>query len=258
MDRILFDHIAIGMLRMAEAPAVLVGALGGVPDAGRAAGGVFRWGTWAFAGGGSIEIIEPLGDDGFLHRFLATRGPGIHHVTFKVPSLDEVCDRARARGYGIVGYDASDPDWKEAFLHPKEALGIVVQLAEARPAEAAGPGGRQRWKAPPGPPAPPPPVTIVGLRMRAASRARAQAQWGAILQGECRDGPAGELICRWPPSPMRIAVDVDLGAEEGPVAIEYAADRPVSLPPGASPVLGTALVRVPVPPIDTPVDRLLS
>jgi hypothetical protein len=57
---------------------------------------------------------------------------------------------------------------------------------------------------------------------------------------------------------MRIAVDVDLGAEEGPVAIEYAADRPVSLPPGASPVLGTALVRVPVPPIDTPVDRLLS
>jgi Glyoxalase/Bleomycin resistance protein/Dioxygenase superfamily len=109
-DRILLDHIAIGMGRMADGPAVLVGALGGVPAAGRSAGGVFGWGTWAFAGGGSIEIIEPLGDDGFLHRFLSSRGPGVHHVTFNVPSLDEVCERACARGYDIVGFDASDPD----------------------------------------------------------------------------------------------------------------------------------------------------
>jgi hypothetical protein len=126
-----------------------------------------------------------------------------------------------------------------------------VQVAEARLDAAAGSKGRQRWEAPPGPPDPPPPVTIVGLRMRAASRARTHAQWGAILQGECREGRAGELIYHWPPSPMRIAVDVDPGAEEGPVAIEYAADRPVRLPSGTSLALGTAFARVPVPPATT-------
>jgi methylmalonyl-CoA/ethylmalonyl-CoA epimerase len=243
MDRILFDHIAIGMERMADGPAVLVEALGGLPDTG-GDGGVFRWGTWAFAGGGSIEIIEPLGAESFLHRFLASRGPGIHHVTFTVPSLDEVCDRARAGGYAIVGYDASDPAWREAFLHPKEALGIVVQLAEPRSAETIPPAAHRPWPPPPGRAVPADPVTILGLRMRASSRVRAQAQWGTILQGEGREGPAGELVYRWPPSPMRIAVDIDPASEEGPVAIEYAADRPVALPPGAHPALRRAFRRV--------------
>ena len=100
--------------------------------------------------------------DAFLHRFLAQRGPGIHHVTFTVPSLSEACDRARAHGYLIVGYDDSDPEWKEAFLRPKEALGIVVQFAEPGPR----PSGENapRWPPPPEPANPPPPVTMLGLR----------------------------------------------------------------------------------------------
>jgi len=100
--------------------------------------------------------------DAFLHRFLAQRGPGIHHVTFTVPSLSEACDRARAHGYLIVGYDDSDPEWKEAFLRPKEALGIVVQFAEPGPR----PSGENapRWPPPPGP-ANPPPTAAAGAFM---------------------------------------------------------------------------------------------
>src|SRR5262245_15845045 len=95
MDAIRFDHIAIGARRMSDAPAVLAGILGGTPAFGETAD-VFRWGLWTFEGGGGIEVIEPVGADGFLHRFLAQRGPGVHHVTFKVPSLAAVCDRAAA------------------------------------------------------------------------------------------------------------------------------------------------------------------
>src|SRR3989338_5435916 len=105
-----FDHIAIGVRALTDAAPVLAGVLGGVPDQGRPSGGV-RWGAWRCAGG-------------FLHRFLAQRGPGIHHVTFKVVSIEAACARARARGYEIVGRDDSDPCWKEAFLHPRPALGI--------------------------------------------------------------------------------------------------------------------------------------
>ena len=219
---------------MADAPAVLAGVLGGVPTDG-ASSGVFRWGVWRFEGGGDIEILEPRGDDGFLHRFLAARGPGIHHVTFRVPSLREACERAEARGYSVVGYDDSDPSWMEAFLHPREALGIVVQFAEER---VRLPEGSRRWQPPPGPADPPPPVRILGLRMRARSREAAQRQWEEILLGERAPGEAGTLIYRWAGSPMRLVVEIDPVGEEGPIAIEYTSAREIALPDGPHPVLG--------------------
>src|SRR5688572_28973624 len=222
MSGIELDHIAIAVARMADAPAVLVGALGGTPTGDGGPSGAYTWAHWRFAGGGRLEILEPLGAaDGFLHRYLATRGPGIHHVTFKVPSLAQACARAVAHGYRIVGHDDSDPEWAEAFLHPKEALGIVVQLAESR-----GTGGERRpFPAPPGPAAPPPPATVVGLLTRARSAERAETQWGRVLEGR-REDAGGRLVYRWPDSPMRVAVEVDPAAEEGPVAIELASARP--------------------------------
>jgi len=233
VDPILFDHIAFGMPKMADAAPFLAGELGGVPDIGRPSG-PYTWGTYRFEGGGSIEIIEPRGPSGFLHRFLAERGPGIHHVTFKVPSLDDVCARAEAAGYGIVGRDDSDAEWKEAFLHPKQALGIVVQFAQPGPAH----GTARPFTPPPGVPSPPPPVGLLGLRMRAQSRERAVTQWGTVLQGKMADGPRGSLVVRWPGSFMRLAVDIDPVQNEGPIAIELASPRRLALPEGPHPALG--------------------
>jgi methylmalonyl-CoA/ethylmalonyl-CoA epimerase len=240
MSAVRLDHVAIAVHRLADAVPVLVGRLGGVPDAG-APSEVFRWGTWRFAGGGRIEAIEPRGEDGFLHRFLARRGPGIHHVTFKVPSLRAACERAAAHGYRVVGYDDRHPHWKEAFLHPKEALGIVVQLAEAsgRPPRRAEP--------PPGLPDPPPPVTVVGLRMRARSAERARVQWGSLLEGAGGEED-GLLVYRWPESPLRLAVEVDPGAEEGPLCIEVTSPRALELGPGPQPGLGTVFTVLPARP----------
>jgi prolyl-tRNA editing enzyme YbaK/EbsC (Cys-tRNA(Pro) deacylase) len=178
MSEVRFDHIAIAARRMTDGPAVLVGALGGRPTGDGGPSGAYTWGHWGFTGGGRLEILEPLGDDGFLHRFLAARGPGVHHVTFVVPVLQQACDRAVALGYRIVGFDDSDPGWAEAFLHPKEALGIVVQIVESR-----APGGDRRvWPAPAGPPAPPPPVTMVGLRRHAVE----SDPPGIATGGRCR------------------------------------------------------------------------
>jgi methylmalonyl-CoA/ethylmalonyl-CoA epimerase len=233
--QIVFDHVALGLPRLDDALDFLVGTLGGRPASGGRGKG-FRFACWAYAGGGRIEVIEPAGDDGFLHRFLAQRGPGIHHVTFKVPSLRAACDRAEARGYAIVGYDDTEPGWKTAFLHPRQALGIVVQLAEAA-------GGERPWAVPPGPPAPPPPVTVLGLRLRARAADRARVQWVEILGAEAASGPEGALVFRWPGSPMRLAVEVAPEADEGPLCIEVATDRPLALPAGPHPRLGALFVQ---------------
>jgi methylmalonyl-CoA/ethylmalonyl-CoA epimerase len=220
MLSIRLDHIAIALPRIADAPSVLVAVLGGVPERIRPSG-VFRWASWTYAGGGRIEVLEPVGADGFVHRFLAGHGPGVHHVTFKVPDLDAVCRRAQHHGYDIVGRDESDPSWKEAFFHPKQALGIVVQLAETGgPSPAAGPRDL-----PPGLPDAPSSVRVVGLRMRVRSNERALTQWGDILQANVLDGSGGGLTFCWPDSPMRILVNVDPTAAEGPLAIELASER---------------------------------
>src|SRR3990172_2857658 len=239
-DRIVFDHIAVATERLANAPPILTGLLGGRPlfqmDSKN-----FRFGHWRFKDGGRIEILEPAGTDGFLHRFLAKHGPGIHHLTFKVPNLRLACDRAEAHGYAIVGYNDSDPRWQEAFLHPKEALGLVVQLAH-QAQEIKPPRLRQP---PSGAENTPPAVTILGLRTRARSLQRARTQWELILQGECVEQSQSKLIYRWLDSPMQIVVEIDPSKNEGPICIEFESDRLIALPLEQHSLLGNVFAQRP-------------
>jgi methylmalonyl-CoA/ethylmalonyl-CoA epimerase len=80
-----------------------------------------------------LEVLEPdrVDQNDFLRRFLDRQGPGPHHLTFKVDDLTSALAAAEAAGYHPVAVDRSDPDWQESFLHPKEALGIVIQVAES-------------------------------------------------------------------------------------------------------------------------------
>ena len=229
-----FDHIAFALPRITDAVPFLVGVLGGVPHSGARGGPEFRFGTWRYANGGKLEVIEPVGANGFVHRFLASRGAGIHHVTFKVPSLDEACERAQARGYDIVGYDDSYDDWKTAFLHPKQALGIVVQFAQT-----SGGSDPMDWTPPATAATPPPPVSVLGLRLRVSDPERARVQWEEILQGRGTSPAPGRLVYRWPDSPMVLTIDVDPSESEGPVAVELAADRRLDVLSGPVPALGT-------------------
>jgi hypothetical protein len=90
-------------------------------------------------------------------------------------------------------------------------------------------------------------VAVIGLRLRAHTRERADTQWSDVLGGERVSSDDNALVYRWPRSPMRITVDIDPIAAEGPIAIEFAADRDVEVPPGREPILGAVFTRVPRP-----------
>jgi methylmalonyl-CoA/ethylmalonyl-CoA epimerase len=215
-----FDHVAVAVPRAATAAAFLAGRLGAQPDSSGPGFG-FRWWQWLFRGGGRLEILEPNGpEDGFLHRFLAQRGgPAVHHVTFKVPVLADAVARARDHGYDVVGESDLDPSWKEAFLHPKTAQGVVVQLAETHPELEPESVPRYDFEGVPAVTAEP--ASFLGLRLSALSAERARLQWETTLGGEASEED-GVLVFRWPDSPLRIAVDVVPDTPPGPTSLEFA------------------------------------
>ena len=81
-----------------------------------------------------IEIMEPLGEDSFLHKFLRQRGPGVHHVTFEVEDILQAAAYMKEE-MGIELYRDvwSDGEWKQIFVHPKDAFGVLLQFFEWEP-----------------------------------------------------------------------------------------------------------------------------
>jgi len=234
------DHVAIGVASIDDASAFVEGTLGAEPHGGGPGAG-FRFFQWSFAGGARLELLEPAGPPGgFLHRFLERPGPGVHHVTFKVPSLAAAAERARARGYEIVGYDDTDPEWKECFLHPRQAQGLVVQLAEEGPPAA---GDEPRAEPPSRPADAPEPVRLRALRLSARDEKAARRQWEETLGGEARALGPTEIELAWPDSPLRIVVRIRPEADEGPLALEVATDR--DWPEAGREALGAHFVRRP-------------
>ncbi|MHB8330369.1 MAG: VOC family protein, partial [Acidimicrobiales bacterium] len=129
---IVLDHVAVAVERWAEAWPRYVVDLGGEWASGGLNVG-FGPAQLQFANGARVEILQPWQAEAnpFLRRFLDSHGRGPHHLTFKVPDIAAALERAEAAGFSPVGVDLSDSDWKEAFLHPRQATGVVVQLAQA-------------------------------------------------------------------------------------------------------------------------------
>jgi catechol 2,3-dioxygenase-like lactoylglutathione lyase family enzyme len=139
-----FDHVSIGTRVLADGWELFGGLLGGTWVYGGDSPG-FWWGQVQFRTGPKIELITPTGgpDAAFLERFLDRNGPGAHHLNFIVSDIEQTLRRIRALGIEPVQVRLDDPSWKEAFLRPRDAFGIVVQVAEQSgpPPELAAPAG---------------------------------------------------------------------------------------------------------------------
>jgi catechol 2,3-dioxygenase-like lactoylglutathione lyase family enzyme len=126
------DHIAVAADHAIDNFVRYRGDLGAAWVAGMYDPG-FYWGQVRFANGMTIELLEPadIEQDDFLRRFLDRNGPGPHHVTFKVDDIAAAIAAVTDGGYPPVRVNTANPSWKEAFLHPKQSHGIVLQLAES-------------------------------------------------------------------------------------------------------------------------------
>jgi methylmalonyl-CoA epimerase len=91
----------------------------------------------AFVGGreGRLELLAPTRDDSAVARFLAGRGPGMHHLCYRVPDLAAELRRYRDAGARLID-ETPRPGAAGhlvAFVHPKSTGGVLVELLEAVP-----------------------------------------------------------------------------------------------------------------------------
>src|SRR5512138_879379 len=80
------------------------------------------------AGDSLVELLEPAGDDTPIGKFIAKRGPGIHHICFAVPDLDATLQRCRSAGVRLIDeVPRIGAEGKRiAFIHPSSTSGILV------------------------------------------------------------------------------------------------------------------------------------
>jgi methylmalonyl-CoA epimerase len=81
-------------------------------------------------GDGRIELVTPLADDTPVGRFLASRGPGMHHVAFEVSDITRAIEDLSAAGAEVI-----DPEPRPglagrevAFVHPDSLHGVLAEV----------------------------------------------------------------------------------------------------------------------------------
>ena len=84
------------------------------------------------AGESLVELLEAARDDSPIGKFVAKRGPGIHHVCFAVDDLDDTLARCRTAGLRLIDeVPRLGAEGKRiAFLHPSATGGMLIELSE--------------------------------------------------------------------------------------------------------------------------------
>ena len=80
-----------------------------------------------------VQLLGALGPDTPVGRFLGKRGPGVHHVGYRVASVADALEHLRAEGIGLID-EAPRPGSRGttiAFVQPKDTGGVLVELVEA-------------------------------------------------------------------------------------------------------------------------------
>jgi methylmalonyl-CoA/ethylmalonyl-CoA epimerase len=121
-------HVGVAVTSITEALAFYRDVLGVEPRAPDAADGATVV-SLPF-GGPEVELLEPSSADSPIAKFIAKRGPGIHHICYEVDDLDAALARCREAGYRLVDEvpRSGAHGRRIAFVHPKATGGILLEL----------------------------------------------------------------------------------------------------------------------------------
>ena len=80
--------------------------------------------------GSEVELVQPTTEDSGIAKYLAKRGPGMHHVCLQVDDIESMMTQLRAKGVRLINEEprTAEDGKMYAFIHPESASGVLVEL----------------------------------------------------------------------------------------------------------------------------------
>ena len=128
------DHVSIAVADYEKAEKFFIEVLGASGGLGGTDNSInFYWQVYSLGDLTRIELIKPSGEPSFLDNFMAERGGGVHHITMETPDIRKFKEFLDEKGVPYFGFQEERAEWKELFIHPKHAFGVLIQVAEFPP-----------------------------------------------------------------------------------------------------------------------------
>jgi len=132
------DHISLAVRDQKKAEHFFRDILGAVTCVG--AMGTpqmnYFWQLFSLGDMSRLEIISPTGEESYLDGFLKTKEGGVHHITLQTPDLNQAMKHLEEHGIPFFGHNEyAGAVWKEIFIHPRHAFGVLIQIAEFDPTD---------------------------------------------------------------------------------------------------------------------------
>lgn len=126
------DHIGIAVSSLTEALAFYRDALGLEVEAPEEVASQRVRAHFIPTGEGALELLEPTADDSPIARYLARRGPGIHHIALRVDDIVAALAHLKSRGVRLIDETPRPGAHGSliAFVHPSSAHGVLVELTQ--------------------------------------------------------------------------------------------------------------------------------
>lgn len=145
------DHVSVAVRDYNLAAEFFAKLLGSVPGAsGESENKGFFWEILSTGDLSRLELLTPSGTGSFLDSFLSNKKEGgVHHITFETPDIFKMKENLENHKIPYFGFNVENPSWKELFIHPRDAFGVLIQIAEFTPDEWLNPSlifqNGKRW-----------------------------------------------------------------------------------------------------------------
>lgn len=125
------DHVSLAVKDYEGAVEFLTKILGAVSQYNGTDNNLkYYWETFALGDLSRFEIIKPTGKGSFLENFLKDKEGGIHHLVLQTPDIEMTREILEKKNIPYFGFQNYGDRWKELFIHPKDAFGVLLQIAE--------------------------------------------------------------------------------------------------------------------------------
>ncbi len=129
------DHVSVAVKDIDKAVRFFTEILGAVPGAGETDPAMkYSWRIFSLGDLSRFELLNSTGEGSFLDNFLEKHpGGGAHHIAMETPDLNEAARTLDLCGIPYFGFNDKAERWKELFIHPKDAFGVLIQIAQFDP-----------------------------------------------------------------------------------------------------------------------------